>query len=104
MTVRRVVVTGLGLVSPLGREVEGAWSRLVGGGHGIVRLVGQDYDKLPCKVAARVQGTWEGATKRDEKNMGQATLFALEAGKQALDNANWTPQVRSFYYSFIKNS
>lgn len=51
---RRVVVTGLGLVTPLGSGVDIVWKKVIAGESGIKALVGKKYESLPCRVAAMV--------------------------------------------------
>ncbi|CAF0818291.1 unnamed protein product [Didymodactylos carnosus] len=50
----RVVVTGMGVVSPLGVGIRTHWQRLLDGYCGIVKLSDTAYDPVPCKIAARV--------------------------------------------------
>lgn len=47
---RRVVVTGIGIVSPLGVGTKNAWKALLDCSCGIVKLGGPDYEKLPCRI------------------------------------------------------
>ena len=47
---RRVVITGMGIVSPLGCGVQHAWQALLDGKCGVVKLEDPDYEKLPCKI------------------------------------------------------
>lgn len=47
---RRVVITGLGLVCPLGVGVKHAWKALINGKSGVTKLNGEEYEKLPCRV------------------------------------------------------
>ncbi len=56
---RRVVVTGMGLVTPLGSGVEFVWKKVISGVSGIGPLKGPRYDKLPCRVAGSVPLTSE---------------------------------------------
>ncbi|WP_207460446.1 beta-ketoacyl-ACP synthase II [Azospirillum sp. SYSU D00513] len=98
---RRVVVTGLGLVSPLGLGVERSWSRLVAGESGIRRIEGMETGDLPCRVAAQVPdgpaadggfdaGDWVPAKER--KKMGRFIALAMAAAHEALDDAGWHPE------------
>lgn len=61
MSQRRVVVTGLGLVTPLGVGVKTAWKNLINGHCGIVSLADRTgFEKLPVRIAAEVpQGSYE---------------------------------------------
>jgi len=51
---KRVVVTGLGLVTPLGLGVENNFQKIMSGASGIRKLKGKGYDKLPCQVAGLI--------------------------------------------------
>ena len=56
MTRRRVVVTGLGVVSPVGSTVQQAWENLVAGKSGITRVTRFDASRLSCQIAGEVKG------------------------------------------------
>lgn len=51
---RRVVVTGLGIVSPLGCNTKSSWKVLIDGKCSIKKLEGPDYEKLPCRIGKTV--------------------------------------------------
>ena len=55
MTKRRVVVTGVGAVTPLGNDIETTWSGIKEGKSGVGMLTRLDADKFPAKVAAEVK-------------------------------------------------
>lgn len=91
--IRRVVVTGLGVVSPLGCNVSTTWSNLLAGKSGVVNLTDEAYAQLPCRIAARipVDQLQLGLSKTELKSISPATSFALYASQEALAMANITP-------------
>ncbi|KAI5632747.1 3-oxoacyl-[acyl-carrier-protein] synthase 2 [Phthorimaea operculella] len=92
---RRVVVSGLGVVAPVGSTTEAAWQNLLQGQCGIVPLVGDEYSKLPCKVAGMISKDDridKALSKTNLKSMAPATCLALLATEEALKDANWLPE------------
>lgn len=97
---RRVVVTGLGLVTPLGCGVELTWNRLVDGQSGISRITRFDPARLSAQVAAQVPwGTESGqfnsedwVSKKDQRMMDLFIQYGVAAATQAIQDAGWTPQ------------
>lgn len=99
---RRVVVTGMGLVSPLACGVEASWRRLIAGESGIRAVTQFEASDLPSRVAGNVPTTAEECEdffvstqwvdEPDQRRMDKFIVFALAAAQQALDDAGWHPQ------------
>jgi 3-oxoacyl-[acyl-carrier-protein] synthase II len=99
MSDRRVVVTGMGLVSPLGSGVEAVWERLLAGRSGLRNLPDEVVADLPAKVGGVVPTAEEDAEAgfdpnratppKEQKKMDRFILFAMEAARQALEQADW---------------
>jgi 3-oxoacyl-[acyl-carrier-protein] synthase II len=98
---RRVVVTGLGMVSPLGCGVEPTWQRILKGESGARRIETFDVSDLQTKIACVVprgdgsNGTFNAdqwMEPKDQRKVDDFIIFAMGAAKQALDDANWHPQ------------
>src|SRR5258708_27604485 len=103
---RRIVVTGMGAVSPLGCGVETNWSRLLAGRSGIRTLPEAITADLSAKVGGQVPDVAvdpEGGFDPDrvpprkaQRKMDRFILFALRAADEAIAQANWKPEdVRS---------
>ncbi|MGX5733927.1 beta-ketoacyl-ACP synthase II [Bosea thiooxidans] len=98
----RIVVTGMGVVSPLGCGTELAWQRLLAGQSGLRRLPDTIVETLPAKVAGIVPSKAEDAeggfdpdaviAPKDQRKMDRFIQFALVAAKEALEQAGWQPQ------------
>ena len=97
---RRVVVTGLGMVTPLGCGVEVTWQRLVAGESGASRVEKFDVSDLPAKIACSIprgdgrDGTYDPdqwMEPKDQRKVDEFIVYALCAARQALDDAGWRP-------------
>ncbi len=86
---KRVVVTGLGAVTPLGNDVPSYWEGLLAGRSGVDRIASFDPSGLEVQIAAEVKGFDPVALfdRRVARRNGRFTLFALEAARQAIDDA-----------------
>ena len=84
---RRVVVTGMGMVTPLGADVEQVWKRLLAGESGVGYTTLFDASNFPTKIAAEVRH-WDvsdvGENPDDWKYQGRHTRFAVGAAKKAI--------------------
>ena len=97
---RRVVVTGLGMVTPLGCGVETTWRRLIAGESGAARIERFDVSDLPCKIAGMVprgdggNGAFnpdQWMEPKEQRKVDDFIIFAMCAARQALDDAGWKP-------------
>ncbi|ENH96173.1 3-oxoacyl-ACP synthase [Gracilibacillus halophilus YIM-C55.5] len=89
MDKQRVVVTGLGGVTPLGNQVDQFWNALKSGQSGIDVVTKVDKDEFPAKVAAEVKD-WdptEYMDKKESKRMDLFTQYAVGAAKMAVEDA-----------------
>jgi 3-oxoacyl-[acyl-carrier-protein] synthase II len=98
---RRVVVTGLGLVTPLGIGVEPVWKRLLNAESGIRGVQSCDVSDLPCKIAGEVPRGERSSGKfnpdeyilpKDQRKMGTFIHFAIAAAEEAMTDAGWKPE------------
>ena len=95
---RRVVVTGIGLVTPLGANASVTWDRLINGESGITEVTQFDAKDLPAKIAGTVP---EGATDlglfcpddwlepKEQRKIDRFILLGMVAASQAVENSGW---------------
>lgn len=91
---RRAVITGLGLVTPLGLDVPSTWRRLLSGESGIGFISVFDASTFPVRIAGEVKGFDDTLVDVPEKARpfaGRATRFCLAAAKEAMRDAQLTP-------------
>jgi len=86
---KRVVVTGLGTVSPVGNDVETAWNNIVAGNSGIGPLTRLNPDDFPAKVAAEVKDfdIEKFIERKDARKMDRFTHYALASALMAVEDA-----------------
>jgi 3-oxoacyl-[acyl-carrier-protein] synthase II len=98
---RRVVVTGLGLVTPLGVGAERVWKRLTAAESGIRSIQSFDVSDLPAKIAGQVprgetaSGDFNAddwVPPKDQRKMDEFIVFAMAAADQAVKDSGWAPQ------------
>jgi 3-oxoacyl-[acyl-carrier-protein] synthase II len=97
---RRVVVTGLGLVTPLGSGVKPSWERLINGHSGIRAIQTFDVSDLPSKIAGQVP-TGDAANghfnadlyvpPKDQRKMDRFIVLGIGAASQAVEDSGWQP-------------
>ena len=106
--VRRVVITGLGLISPLGAGVEISWKRLIAGQSGAGPITAFDTTDYACTVACEVpsvdgrggggpdiEGSFDPSlvlSNKERRKVDDFILYAIAAADEALNDANWHPE------------
>jgi len=96
-----IVITGMGMVSPLGSSVNTSWQRLVNGQSGISTIDRFDTSTIPIKIAGVVPSIKHDTTggidldeiadPKEQRKMDLFSLYALAAAQEALSQANWFP-------------
>src|SRR5476651_609028 len=98
---RRVVVTGLGLITPLACGVEETWSRLLAGQSGASAITKFRVDDLPTKIACQVprgdgsDGSFnpdQWVDSKEQRRMDDFIIYGLTAAKQAVRDSGWVAQ------------
>ncbi len=97
----KIVVTGMGMVSPLGCGVDKVWQRLVAGESGIKTITRFDIKEFPIKIAGQVPSHLDDesagldpetiVSRKERRKIDLFTLYALAAAEEALSQANWFP-------------
>ncbi len=105
---RRVVVTGLGMVTPLGSGVEHTWSRLIAGDSGAGPIRGFESADLPCRIACQVpfgdgtNGTFNPDAAMDPKEQRKVDpfiVYAMAAADEAIADSGWVPATEDDRYA-----
>lgn len=98
-THKRVVVTGLGMVTPLACGVRASWRRLLAAESGVRRIDAIDVSDMPSRIAGQVPGpdaedgfnTDDHIEPREQRRMDRFIHYALAAAAEAVDDAGWKP-------------
>ena len=97
---RRVAVTGMGLVTPLGSGVRPCWDRLLAGHSGVSRIESFDVSDLPAKIAGQIPvgATADGyfdvndyVAPKDQRKLDKFIVYGVAAAQQAVEDAGWKP-------------
>ena len=96
---RRVVVTGLGMVTPLGVGVDHNWKQILAGKSGIDRISGFDVDDIACQIAGQVPGPDEEGgldldafiDPREQRRQDRFIQLGLVAAQLAVEDSGWMP-------------
>ncbi|MBT6441234.1 MAG: beta-ketoacyl-ACP synthase II, partial [Alphaproteobacteria bacterium] len=97
---RRVVVTGLGAVTPLANGAQLSWDRLINGESGVAAITSFDVSDLPSKIAGQVpRGEGDGEflperymAAKDARKMDDFIIFGMGAAAEAIEDSGWQPQ------------
>jgi 3-oxoacyl-[acyl-carrier-protein] synthase II len=98
---RRVVVTGMGMVTPLGCGVETNWSRLIAAESGARKIDTFEVSDISCRIAGMIptgdgtNGTYnpdQWMEPKEQRKVDKFIVYAMCAAKQALDHAGWHPK------------
>ncbi|MFB2551129.1 beta-ketoacyl-ACP synthase II [Ensifer soli] len=98
---RRVVITGLGMVSPLGCGTDVTWSRLLAGGNAARRVSTFEVEDLPAKIACSIptgdgsDGTFnvdQWMEPKEQRKVDPFIIYAVAAADMALADADWHPK------------
>ena len=99
---RRVVVTGLGMVTPLGVGVDHNWSQIIAGETGIGRITGFEVDDLACQIAGQVPGDGQPGgldmdafiEPREQRKQDRFIQLGIVAAQLAVEDSGWKPEDR----------
>jgi len=107
MPIRRVVVTGLGAITPLGVGTRCIWNRLIASECGIVNVASREptryWNELPSTIAgivpsgAKENGGWQASdwlARGDERRMAKFAQYSIAATEMALNDGGWWPQTQ----------
>jgi 3-oxoacyl-[acyl-carrier-protein] synthase II len=98
---RRVVVTGMGMLTPLGCGVETTWQRLLKGESGAKKIDTFDVSDISCKIAGMIprgdgsDGTFnpdQWMEPKEQRKVDDFIVYGMCAARQALDDAGWHPE------------
>ena len=100
-TLRRVVITGVGLVTPLGANAEASWANLLRGDSGIKLVQNFDVTDLPAKIAGTISQSEDDQHSfrpndwldlKEQRKIDRFILLGLVAASQAVNDSGWTPK------------
>ena len=101
---RRVVVTGLGTINPLGNSVNKCWDSLINSKSGISRISKFDVDGYPCKIAGTVEDDFineEIVTARDQRKIDRFITLGLVAADEAIKDSGFISEGESSFRSGV---
>ena len=105
---RRVVVTGLGMVTPLGSGVATTWSRLLAGENGAARIAEFEVSDIACQIACRIprgdgsNGTFDADAAmepKEQRKVDDFILYAVAAADEAIRDSGWEAKTEEDRYA-----
>ena len=101
---RRVVVTGLGTINPLGNTVDKSWSSLIEGKSGVSNITKFDTDSYPCKIAASIDDNLindQIVSHRDQRKIDRFISLGLVAAHEAINDSGFVAEGESSFRSGV---
>ena len=101
---RRVVVTGLGTINPLGNTVDSSWSSLIKSNSGISKISKFDVDSYPCKIAGSIEDIYindEIVSQRDQRKIDRFIILGLIAADEAIKDSGFVSDNESAFRSGV---
>ncbi|WP_417774214.1 beta-ketoacyl-ACP synthase II [Stappia sp.] len=104
---RRVVVTGLGMVTPMACGVEESWTRILNGESGASRISSFEVEDLACQIACQIprgdgsNGTFnpdDWMDPKEQRKVDEFIVFAMAAAEQAIRDCGWSPKTPDEQY------
>ena len=101
---RRVVVTGLGTINPLGNSVKSSWNSLISSNSGISKITKFEVDNYPCKIAGSIDDTQindEIVSPRDQRKVDRFITLGLIAADEAIKDSGFVSENEKSYRSGV---
>ncbi len=101
---RRVVVTGLGTINPLGNNVDTSWNSLINSKSGISKITKFDVDNYPCKIAGSIEDSQiniDIVSERDQRRIDRFITLGLIAAAEAIKDSGFVSDNESSYRSGV---
>ena len=105
---RKVVVTGLGTINPLGNNVESSWNSLINSESGISKISKFEVDNYPCKIAGSIDDSEiieDIVSQRDQRKIDRFITLGLIAANEAIKDSGFeSEKENSFRYGVMVGS
>ena len=101
---RRVVVTGLGTINPLGNTVDTSWSSLINSNSGISKIESFDVSNLPCKIAGVINDSYisdQIVSSRDQRKIDRFITLGLIAAEEAIKDSGFISEGNNSFRSGV---